>query len=76
MILLYHKQKISILFHFQGELVYAIIGDYPAPDFFAVNEKNGEITVTQDLKMDSLRSGIYVVSSLRGFKGQPGAHSL
>ena len=46
----------------QGDLIYEIIGDYPGPDFFAIDESSGKLTLIQDLKADSLRSDKYLVS--------------
>ena len=49
---------------FQGRLRYGIIGDYPAPSFFRIKEDDGQITVSNDLKTDNLKSTEYNVSIL------------
>ena len=39
----------------QGELVYEIIGDIPAPSLFGLKDKNsGRISLTNNLRLDSL----------------------
>ena len=48
----------------QGKLIYAVTGIYPAQDFFSINADSGEISVTKDLKTDSLRSTTYNVSMM------------
>lgn len=47
---------------FQGEIVYELIGDYPAGSFFRVNRTTGLIDLYRDLRLDSLRNKEYVVS--------------
>ena len=42
-----------------GHMTYELIGQYPAQDFFIVNQSNAEIQVSQDLRKDSLRSAEY-----------------
>ncbi len=45
----------------QGDLRFAITGTYPAQDFFAINERDGRITVIKDLKEDVARAATYTV---------------
>ena len=45
----------------QGELRFEIVGDYPAPSFFRMDEKTGELSVAKDLKSDNLKSEEYLV---------------
>jgi hypothetical protein len=47
----------------QGELVYAMVGDYPAPSFFSLEPKTGQLAVAADLKSDNLKSEEYTVSN-------------
>ena len=42
--------------------MYAITGNYPAQDFFDINERDGRITVKKDLKEDVARANKYIVS--------------
>ncbi len=42
---------------------YEIIGDYPAPSFFNIKDDDGQITVSNDLKTDNLKSTEYNVST-------------
>ena len=56
------KHLRSELFLKQGRLRYRIIGDYPAPSFFNIKEDDGQITVSNDLKTDNLKSTEYSVS--------------
>jgi len=49
-------------FDLQEELFFEIVGDYPAPSFFAINSENGRITVRNDLRSDNLKSTEYTVS--------------
>ena len=37
-------------------------GSYPAPDFFMVDENNGDIKIKRDLRSDSLQLTSYDVS--------------
>ena len=48
----------------QGDLVYAITGNYPAQDFFGINERDGRISVIKNLKEDVARANQYTVSLL------------
>ena len=41
-----------------------IIGDYPAPSFFAIDRQNGNIRISKDLKADSLKTTQYTVGCL------------
>ncbi len=45
----------------QGEIVYELIGDYPAQSFFQIDGKTGVISTTSGLKTDSLRAQSYNV---------------
>lgn len=47
----------------QGEIVYEMIGVYPAGSFFSVNSSTGLVSLRNDLRMDSLRNEEYVVST-------------
>ena len=42
--------------------MYAITGNYPAQDFFGINERDGRISVIKNLKEDVARANQYVVS--------------
>ena len=46
---------------FQGSMMYMIRGDYPAPDFFALDPLTGVIHVKRDLRLDSLQLNSYTV---------------
>ena len=37
---------------FQGNVRYQLVGDFPAPYFFKINEHDGRITVRKTLKAD------------------------
>ena len=42
-----------LIFHFiQGDLIYEIVGDIPAPSLFKVNSRSGDIAIKTDLKTD------------------------
>ncbi len=41
---------------------YKITGEYPAPDFFGINERTGAIYISRDLRLDSLQLNSYTVS--------------
>ena len=43
----------------QGQIRYAVIGDYPAPSFFDVDAVTGNIIVTQSLTLDSVKTQTY-----------------
>ena len=45
----------------QGQLRYEITGYYPAQSFFAVNPTTGVVNISQDLRLDSLKLGVYRV---------------
>ena len=51
-------------FSFQGDLRYSIVGDYPAPNFFKINQNDGRIFLSSDLKNDSLKLTNYNVSQI------------
>ena len=42
--------------------MYAITGNYPAQDFFGINERDGRISVIKNLKEDVARANQYIVS--------------
>ncbi|KAL5018737.1 hypothetical protein ScPMuIL_004459 [Solemya velum] len=42
-----------------GRVFYDEIGDYPAQSFFAVDDVNGDVTVTDSLQTDSLRLSFF-----------------
>ena len=46
----------------KGRIFYEVLGDYPAPSFFNVDNTTGEVRVVQDLRTDNLRLGSYTVS--------------
>ncbi len=50
---------------FQAQMRYKITGDYPAPDFFGINERTGAIYISRDLRLDSLQLNSYTVSQLK-----------
>ena len=52
----------SFIFSSQDKLRYEIIGDYPSPSFFEINEESGLISVKAPLKEDNLKSTDYQVS--------------
>ncbi|KAJ8319080.1 hypothetical protein KUTeg_004171 [Tegillarca granosa] len=45
----------------RGEIVYEVIGDYPAPSFFQVNSSTGEINLVRDLKEDVSARTLYTL---------------
>ena len=45
-------------------MVYELVGDYPAPSFFAVDSTSGEVVTTADLRTDNLDLTTYNVSLL------------
>ena len=47
----------------QGEITFRIVGDYPSPSFFRINDRTGEISVRRDLKSDNLKSVDYTVGA-------------
>ena len=59
---MYEFYYINFVISFQGDLVYAITGTYPAQDFFSINERDGRITVLKNLKEDVARADKYIVS--------------
>ncbi|XP_076458561.1 protocadherin Fat 4-like [Babylonia areolata] len=44
-----------------GRIFYEVVGDYPAPSFFDVNNVTGEVRVVQDLRADNLRLAAYTL---------------
>ena len=48
---------------FQGDMTYEIVGEYPAPDFFGIDLLTGVITITRDLRKDSLQLSSYQVTT-------------
>ena len=42
--------------------MYDVIGNYPAPSFFAVNSTTGAVSIKQDLKLDVNANTLYTVS--------------
>lgn len=47
---------------FQGRIFYEVVGDYPAPSFFSVQNETGAISVAADLRTDNLGLVSYIVS--------------
>ena len=60
---MYHDMLVVCL---QGRILYSIVGDFPAPYFFSVDERSGQIKVAQNLKADKVFA--YTVSSPTGYK--------
>ncbi|XP_035826841.1 protocadherin Fat 4, partial [Aplysia californica] len=46
----------------QGEIRFGVIGNYPAPTFFDINEVTGNVIVTQTLGLDSVKTDTYFLS--------------
>ena len=57
---MYNTELCYVLF--QMKMNYEIIGDYPGPDFFAIELESGMVYVKRDLREDSLQLGAYTVS--------------
>ena len=49
-------------FFLQSNLQYQILGQYPAPDFFSIDQSTGVIYISRDLRLDSLQLATYNVS--------------
>ena len=48
--------------HFQNIVIlYEVVGNYPAPSFFAINATTGVISLQRDLKQDYERQAEYKV---------------
>lgn len=47
-----------------ADIRFSIIGDYPAPSFFKIDEKTGEIKVKESLTKDNLKSTQYLVRKI------------
>ena len=58
------KWSKTLLAVFQGEMQYRIVGNYPSPDFFGINQRTGVVFVSRDLRLDSLQLSSYTVSSV------------
>ena len=54
-------------FCLQGEMRYEITGYYPAQSFFAIHPTTGVVNISQDLRLDSLKLGVYKVSHSKGW---------
>lgn len=46
----------------QGRIKYQMVGNFPAPYFFSINEDTGDISVAQNLKTD--KASTYTVSAM------------
>ncbi|GFN78435.1 protocadherin fat 4, partial [Plakobranchus ocellatus] len=46
----------------QGDIIYEVIGNYPAPTFFDINRLSGNIFVKTQLGQDSLKTETYFLS--------------
>lgn len=51
-----------LMFCLQGNMVYEVIGDYPAPSFFQVNSSTGDINLVRNMKDDVAARTLYIVS--------------
>ena len=50
------------LFKFKGNLAYEAVGNYPAEDFFSVDQSSGRVSLIRDLKTDPSGLQTYTVS--------------
>ncbi len=48
----------------KGEIIYEVLGEYPAPKYFTVGRTSGVIRVNGNIKTDPLRLMSYTVSSI------------
>ena len=48
----------------QGEIMYKLVGNYPAPTFFKIDSHTGAVQVIRSVELDSLQTKTYYVSVL------------
>ncbi|XP_041364043.1 protocadherin Fat 4-like [Gigantopelta aegis] len=46
----------------QGDIVYKVVGNYPAPTFFNIDSRTGAVRVIRSVELDSLHTNMYYVS--------------
>ena len=44
-----------------GTIFYEVTGEYPAPDFFEIDQTGGQVRITRDLSLDSLQLNSYTL---------------
>ena len=53
---------ICSFFKFKGNLTYEAVGNYPAEDYFSVDQSSGRVSLIRDLKTDPSGLQTYTVS--------------